>query len=156
MKFTARISIFGGREIDDDIYENAVDLGSQLAKNNYLIFCGGGRGVMEAISKGVANANGTSVGLLKGESVDEANPYITIPVVTNMGITRNSLLAYNCDIAIAISGKYGTLSEIAYALQLGIPTIGFKTWDIPGTIEVNSIKEVIKTVRDILKSNKID
>jgi hypothetical protein len=151
MKFSARISVFGGREINDDIYADVVDLGSQLAKNNYLVFCGGGSGVMEAISKGVALEKGICVGLLKGESVDEANPYLSIPVVTNMGITRNSLLAYNCDVAIAISGKYGTLSEIAYALQLGKPIIAFKTWNIPGTIEVNSITEIIKAVKDILK-----
>ena len=29
---------------------------------------------------------------------------------------------------IAIDGSYGTLSEISYALQSGIPVIGLNTW----------------------------
>jgi hypothetical protein len=32
---------------------------------------------------------------------------------------------------IAIGGSYGTLSEIAYALNLGVPLIGLGTWDVP-------------------------
>ena len=30
---------------------------------------------------------------------------------------------------IAISGSYGTLSEIAYALINGVPLVGLDTWD---------------------------
>lgn len=30
---------------------------------------------------------------------------------------------------IAIGGSYGTLSEIAFALKLGIPIIGLNTWN---------------------------
>ena len=45
-----RISVFGGREITQDIYDETVLLGDMLAKEGYTIFCGGGRGVMEAIS----------------------------------------------------------------------------------------------------------
>ena len=31
---------------------------------------------------------------------------------------------------IAIGGKYGTLSELAYALQAGTPIIGLNTWSL--------------------------
>jgi predicted Rossmann-fold nucleotide-binding protein len=31
---------------------------------------------------------------------------------------------------IAIGGRYGTLSEIAYALKSGIPVIGLNTWSL--------------------------
>ncbi|GIS72935.1 MAG: hypothetical protein CM1200mP10_25120 [Candidatus Neomarinimicrobiota bacterium] len=55
------------------------------------------------------------MGILKGLVLDEMNDFIKVPVATNMGISRNALLAYNCDVAVAISGKYGTLSEISYA-----------------------------------------
>ena len=33
-----------------------------------------------------------------------------------MDITRNALISYNCDLGVAISGAYGTLSEIAFTL----------------------------------------
>jgi len=31
---------------------------------------------------------------------------------------------------IAVDGEYGTLSEIAYALKLGIPVVGLNTWQL--------------------------
>lgn len=147
MKFERRIAVFGGREIDERLYQDAVKLGQLLAKEKWLVLCGGGEGVMEAVSKGVEVEQGMCVGLLKSISMDEANPYLTIPILTNMGISRNALLAYNCDAAVAISGQYGTLSEIAYALQLNKPVFGYKTWDINGIIEVNSINQAIKELK---------
>lgn len=151
MDYKARIAVFGGRDISKDIYNDTVKIGEQLAKENFLVYCGGGPGVMEAISKGVSSGNGTSVGILKSDDLSEGNEYLTIPVLTNMGITRNALLALNCDIAIAISGNYGTLSEIAYALQLKVPIIGYETWDIPGVIAVKDVKSLMLEVKKVLK-----
>lgn len=152
MEYAARIAVFGGRDIDKDIYKDTVEIGKLLANENYLVFCGGGEGVMEAICKGLKLGNGISIGLLKGDSLDESNEYLTIPILTNMGITRNALLALNSDVAIAISGNYGTLSEIAYALQFKIPVIGYKTWDIPGILSVNNVKVLMTEVKKKLES----
>ncbi len=143
-----RISVFGGRDINESIYKDAYELGKLLAKERYLVYCGGGNGVMEAVSKGVHVGGGTCVGILKGSSLDEMNDYITIPVSTNMGITRNALLAYNCDTAVAISGKYGTLSEIAYAMQLEKPVVGLHSWDLENLINVNTPHEVIQFIKE--------
>jgi uncharacterized protein (TIGR00725 family) len=147
MKFERRIAVFGGRNIDESLYQDTVRLGQLFAMEKWLVLCGGGEGVMEAVSKGVAEKQGMCVGLLKGMSLDEANQYLSIPIMTNMGISRNALLAYNCDAAVAVSGQYGTLSEIAYALQLNKPVIGYKTWNIKGMIEVNSINQVINELK---------
>lgn len=148
-KYKGRVAVFGGRDITEDIYNDTVEIGKKLAAEKYLVFCGGGEGVMEAICKGVEQEDGTSVGVLKGMDLSEANEYCNIPLLTNMGITRNALLPLNADIAIAISGNLGTLSEIAYALQLEVPVIGYKTWDIPGVIKANSVKDVIEKVHNI-------
>jgi len=153
MKYSARIAVFGGRKIDQKIYDDTVTIGEYLALQNYLVFCGGGEGAMEAICKGVKIGHGISMGLLKGNNLAEANEYLTIPIMTNMGITRNALLPLNCDAALAISGNHGTLSEIAYALQLDVPVIGYKTWDISGVISVNSIDEVKSSLNNILKND---
>ena len=150
MDYKARIAVFGGRNIDKDTYNTSVEIGKLLAHENYLVFCGGGEGVMEAICKGVNIGNGTSIGLLKGDNLEESNEYLTIPILTNMGITRNALLPLNCDVAIAISGNYGTLSEIAYALQFKIPIIGYKTWDIPGVHSVDNINFLMKEIKNKL------
>ena len=102
---------------------------------------------MEAISKGVSKAGGTVIGILKGKELDEGNDYLTIPIATGMDIARNAVLAYNCDVAIAISGQYGTMSEIAYAFQLYKPVIGYKTWDINNVIQAESPEDVISKLK---------
>tara|TARA_B100000003_G_C10913188_1_gene364088 strand:- start:1105 stop:1563 length:459 start_codon:yes stop_codon:yes gene_type:complete len=151
VKHIARISVFGGRKISKKNYNKAYNLGKLLDINNYLVYCGGGEGVMEAVAKGVHESGGQCVGILKGISTDEMNSYIDIPIATNMGITRNALLAYSCNAAVAISGQYGTLSEIAYALQLEKTVIGLGTWDIDGVINASDEKEIINKLNDIYR-----
>ena len=147
MKFKGRISVFGGRDITPDVYENSVEIGRLLAREGYLVFCGGGQGVMEAISKGISEAGGTVIGILKGKEPEEGNDYLTIPIATGMDIARNAVLAYNCDAAVAISGKYGTLSEIAYAFQLNKPVVGYETWDINHVVHAESPEDVITKLK---------
>ena len=147
MKFKGRISVFGGRDITPELYENSVEIGRLLAREGYLVFCGGGQGVMEAISKGVSEAGGTVIGILKGKELEEGNDYLTIPIATGMDIARNAVLAYNCDAAVAISGKYGTMSEIAYAFQLNKPVVGYETWDINHVVHAESPEDVITKLK---------
>jgi len=149
MNYKARISVFGGRKITEKIYNQTYNLGKLLNANNYLFYCGGGKGVMAAIAKGVYDDGGQCIGILKELNTDEMNPYINIPVATNMGITRNALLAYSCEASVAVSGQYGTLSEIAYALQLDKPVIGLETWDIDRVQKVSTLSEVIKKLNNI-------
>ena len=147
MEFNGRISVFGGRNITPEVYENSVEIGRLLAREGFLVFCGGGKGVMEAISKGVSKSGGTVIGILKGKELEEGNDYLTIPIATGMDIARNAVLAYNCDAAIAISGQYGTMSEIAYAFQLDKPVIGYQTWDINNVIQAESPEDVISKLK---------
>jgi hypothetical protein len=55
-------------------------------------------------------------------------------------------------VAIAISGQYGTLSEIAYAFQLDKPVIGYETWDIENIIKAESPNDVMIKLRKELKN----
>ena len=73
---------------------------------------------MEAVSKGAVEAGGLTVGILPGNKAEEANPYVKVPVVTDMGHARNVILVRSAEIVVAISGGYGTLSEIALALKM--------------------------------------
>ena len=114
-----RISVFWGRDITPDVYEDTLEIGRRLADEGYLVFCGGGAGVMEAIAKGVHDEGGIVVGVLKGQDLEEGNKYLTVPIATGIGIARNAILAYNCDAAIAISGQYGT--PVSYT-HLTLPT----------------------------------
>jgi len=49
------------------------------------------------------------------------NPYIDVPVATGFGEGRNVIIARTADALIAVSGEYGTLSEIAFGLKMGKP-----------------------------------
>lgn len=92
------------------------------------MICGGLNGVMEAVCKGAKSAGGRTIGILPGEDRNAANPYVDTPVVTGLGYARNILVALTGQVAIAVDGEYGTLSEIAHALGYNKPVIGLKTW----------------------------
>ncbi len=100
---------------------------------------------MEAVCRGAREAGGTTVGILPTDTVDEANPYVDIPVATGMGIGRNIIIVRTARVCIAIDGRYGTLSEIAYALQLGKPVITLNAWDeVPGVLRATSPEEAVE------------
>ena len=116
-------------------------IGRAIATAGAVLFTGGRGGVMEAASRGAAQAGGTVVGVLPGFDRGGANRWVPIavstvcarsaaeiPVVTGMDQARNVILVRSCDAVIAVGGMYGTLSEIALALKFGIPVIGLRTW----------------------------
>jgi uncharacterized protein (TIGR00725 family) len=103
-------------------------VGAAIAARGAVLFCGGRTGVMEAASRGAARAGGTVIGVLPGFERRDANRWVTIPVVTGMDQARNVVLVRSCDAIIAVGGSYGTLSEIALALKLGVPVVGLRTW----------------------------
>jgi uncharacterized protein (TIGR00725 family) len=145
------ISVFGGRIATDDALKNAELLGKAIAKNDWILLCGGRSGVMEAVSKGCNEAGGTVIGILPGIDTNDANPYVTIPIATGIGLARNEILACACDAAVAISGKYGTLSEIGHALQYEKPLICLGSWEIEGAFIAENVDDVIKKLKDIFK-----
>ena len=151
MKFDGRIAVFGGRFITEKIYNDTVEIGKRMARKNWLVFCGGGEGVMEAIAKGVSLQGGTCIGILKDKDFKTGNEYLSIPISTGMDITRNALISYNCDLGVAISGPYGTLSEIAFTLAQEKQLIAYNSWDIPKSIQVQNIDSLIEEVDKCLK-----
>lgn len=48
-------------------------------------------------------------------------------------------------------GEYGTLSEIAFALKMGKPVIGLKTWNIKGIIEAFSPEDAVEKAFKFIK-----
>jgi hypothetical protein len=139
-----RIGVIGGSKPGQEARETAFEVGRLIAENGAILVCGGLSGVMEAASRGAKKAGGLTVGILPGSNPSDANLYIDIPIATGMGYSRNSLVAMNSDILIAINGEYGTLSEIAYGIIYGKKVIGLGTWDIQGLIPAESAAAAIK------------
>lgn len=124
------ISVIGGSDCSEDEERLAEEVGQELARRGATLICGGLDGVMEAACRGASSQGGTTIGILPGNSRHDANPYVRIPIITGMGYARNAIVAKSGEAVIAISGSYGTLSEIAYALQNDIPVIGLGTWSL--------------------------
>jgi hypothetical protein len=124
------ISVIGSSDCSEDEERLAEEVGKELARRGATLICGGLDGVMEAACRGADSQGGNTIGILPGNSRYDANPYVKIPIVTGMGYARNAIVAKSGEAVIAISGSYGTLSEIAYALQNGIPVIGLGTWSL--------------------------
>ncbi|KPK69574.1 hypothetical protein AMJ87_10330 [candidate division WOR_3 bacterium SM23_60] len=128
------IAVIGGSETDTPNLALAEKVGELIAQQGAILITGGMSGVMEAASRGAKRANGLVIGVLPTGDKESANPYVDIPIVTEMSHARNFIIARTCDCAIAIDGKYGTLSEIAFCLMCGIPVVGLNTWNIDAPI----------------------
>ena len=149
------ISVIGAGSCDQDIYKIAGEVGKLIAQKGATLITGGLGGVMEAASKGAKESGGTTVGILPGFSKGEANKYVDIPITTGLSHARNIIVAGSADAVIAISGEYGTLSEIAIALKLGKPVAGIRTWDsIDGVIKVHSPEEAVNKVFELIVNRK--
>ncbi len=138
------IGVIGGKQCTAEDYVHAVTVGRLIAEHGAVLVCGGRDGVMEAVCKGTREAGGIAVGILPGDDIREANPYVNVPIATGFGIGRNIVIIRTAQAVIAIDGSYGTLSEIAYALQLGKPVFALHSWnEIPGVQVVSSPEEAV-------------
>ena len=124
------IAVIGGEKPSPREARLAEEVGRELAMQGAILVCGGLGGVMEAACRGAQSEGGVTVGILPGESRQAANPYVQIPIVTGIGHARNVAVVKSAQAVIAIDGNYGTLSEISYALDSGIPVIGLNTWSL--------------------------
>lgn len=141
------IAVIGGSEPDEKSLKIAEEVGSLIAQKGAVLITGGMGGVMNAASRGAKSANGLVIGILPTDNKAHANPYIDIPIVTGMSEARNIIIARTCDCAVAINGKYGTLSEIAYCLMFNVPVVGINTWDIGAPIKkASSAAQAVKII----------
>jgi uncharacterized protein (TIGR00725 family) len=130
----------------------AEEVGREVARVGAVLVCGGLGGVMEAAARGAQEEGGITVGILPGDSFEDANPFIQIPVVTGLGHARNVLVVRSAQALIAVKGGYGTLSEVALALKMGKPVIGLHSWDVSKKIiHVETPQEAVKKVLRLLK-----
>lgn len=144
------IAVVGGHSCSEEIYELAYELGKLIAKEGWILVCGGKEGVMEAVCKGAKETGGVTVGILPSYDSNEANSYVDIKIPTGLGYARNALVVRAAEAAIAVSGKEGTLSEIAFALSEKKPVVGISTWEIEGVLKANTPQEAITLVKEKL------
>jgi uncharacterized protein (TIGR00725 family) len=131
------IGVIGSGNCAPKVGKLAEEVGRGIAKAGGTLVCGGLGGVMEYACKGAKRAGGTTIGILPGMSKEDANDFVDIPIVTGISIARNLIIINSADVLIAISGGYGTLSEIAFALNLHKPVVALQTWALESAGKVD-------------------
>ena len=119
------VGIIGGHYHNTSLQslKMATAVGAELGQRGLTIICGGYDGIMEAACRGCKQAGGTTIGVLKGNNRKTANPYIDYAIVTSMDIASNNIIVWTAQSLVAFDGRYGTLNEIALALDFGKPLI---------------------------------
>jgi len=144
------VSVIGGHHCTPEVEQLAHNLGKNVAKVAEILISGGLSGVMRAACQGFKQGGGTTIGIIPGYDKEDANEFVDIVLPTGMGLARNVLVVKGADVVVALPGEAGTLSEIAYCLQFGIPVVSLNSWEIPGVIKVKTVEEAVSKVKDLL------
>jgi uncharacterized protein (TIGR00725 family) len=152
------VGVIGGRSCTQEEGRLARELGQGIARQGWVLVCGGMGGVMEQACRGAREAGGVTLGILPGNTRGEANPYLSYSVITGLGEARNVLVVKSCRAVVAVAGSFGTLSEIALANAAGIPVIGMRSWSIDSVRnrgravyhrEVDTAEEAIQALQEL-------
>ncbi len=154
------IGVMGGGQGDKKTLDAAFRLGKLIAKEGWVLLNGGRpAGVMDASARGAKDGGGLTVGVSPGESRSGVSDWIDVPILTGMGMARNTINVLSSDIVIACPGGAGTLSEIALALKCGrkVILLGFDTggvfdsWSEAGLLfQVGTPEEAVQTARRLI------
>ncbi|MGH9461439.1 MAG: TIGR00725 family protein [Vicinamibacteria bacterium] len=138
------VAVVGAGACGEDVARQAEGVGRAVARAGAVLVCGGLGGVMEAAARGARREGGFTLGLLPGVDKEAANEFIDCAVATGLGHFRNFLIAQTADALVAVAGQYGTLSEVAMALNLGKPVVGLGSWEIEGVLRAGSPEEAVR------------
>ena len=129
------VAVIGASTCTPAESQAAEAVGRALAQGGATVVCGGRGGVMAAACRGARAAGGLTVGILPGDDPGAANPYVDVVIATGLGEARNAIVARTARAIVAIGGRYGTLSEMAFSLKGGVPVVGVGTWrlTVPGS-----------------------
>lgn len=145
------IGVIGEGICSPEVDQIAEEVGAELARRGCIVVCGGMGGVMEAACRGAKRAGGLTVGILPGNSRKDANEYVDVAIATGMGEARNVLVVKSSQAVVAVGGRYGTLSEIALALKLGVPVVGLDTWQLYRQGELDDGVVPVTTTQDAVE-----
>jgi uncharacterized protein (TIGR00725 family) len=133
----------GGATEGSETWRLAEEVGKRLAEAGATVVCGGGGGVMAAVSRGAAKAGGEVIGVLPGLDAAEANPDCTHIVATGIGHARNLAVVGSGEVVIAVGGEWGTLSEIGHARSIGRTVVALRSWSLSGRDRMDGAPGVI-------------
>ena len=148
------VGVIGVADPSEKEGQMAFEVGKLIGAMNLAMVCGGLGGVMEAASRGCYQAGGTVIGLLPSGRKEDANPYVTYAIPTNLGHSRNTLIAHSADILVAVGIGYGTLSEIAISLKLGKKVLSYFSWEVKGVTKCKNLQDIEHALVEFFREQK--
>ena len=124
------IAVVGASKCSKKLRDMAALAGKHIAESGGILVCGGMGGIMEGAARGAKEGDGITIGILPTTDRSDANPYIDFPIPTGFGEARNLLVVRTADAVLAFPGKFGTLSEMAFALQARKPVVSISAWKL--------------------------
>ena len=120
---TRTVAIFGSSIVQagEPYYDVSVEVGRALATAGYRVVSGGYDGVMEAVSKGAAEAGGHVIGVTSDRIREmrgaEANSWVAERVHFETLRDRLLHLVWESDAYVVMPGGFGTMLELLTALE---------------------------------------
>jgi len=136
------IAVIGAGKCSKKLRDMAFEVGRIVAEKGGVIVCGGMGGIMEGAARGAKEAGGVTIGILPSDLKEDANEFIDFVIPTGFGEARNIMVVRAADAVIAFPGKFGTLTEMAFALHARKPVISINAWRLSDEIsQVDSPQE---------------
>ncbi len=149
------VAIIGAGKCSKKLRDMAYEAGKYIAENGGVVVCGGMGGIMEGAARGAREGGGLTIGILPTDKKEDANEFIDIVIPTGFGEARNLMVVRSADAVIAFPGKYGTLTEMAFALHAGKPLISVSAWKLGDEIrQVDSPLEAAKLAMELVEENE--
>ncbi len=114
------VSVFGGSAVKpgSDYWNAAEQIGSEIAKLGGIVISGGYGGIMEAASKGCAEAGVEPVGVVCHNLLDsQPNPYLKHVWDLDRWDQRLFALVWLSDSYVVMPGSSGTLVELSMVIE---------------------------------------
>lgn len=154
--------------------DRATEIGLWLATQDVHLLTGGGRGVMETVSRAfhsVKERAGKIIGILPSAADANGhqppsgypNQWIEIPIHTHLPLSgsrgteqasRNHINILTANALVALPGSHGTASEILLAIEYKKPLVAFlhSREDIPGLPSEVLVEQDFEKVKSFVQS----
>lgn len=114
----------GEAQATQDDLDCAFAVGKLVGQSGAALLCGGMKGTMSESARGAKEVGGVTIGIGPTRDKADMNEYIDYPLLTSMHAGRNYMNIISSDMLVFVSvGSPGTLSELAYAIQMERPSI---------------------------------
>lgn len=115
-KYSPILSVYGSSAASEtsQLYRDTIKIGEKLSSLDIVIASGGYTGIMDAISRGIANKKGQAIGITTDEITRvQPSKFLTEEYRESSLMTRLELLQGIADYHLFLEGSTGTLTELS-------------------------------------------